>query len=705
MPTPWNAKTVLCPALVLALAFAWSSRAAPLKTLSAQYRADVPFPEFEALWRKASAPVASSATTATNGGLGDFRARGDARPPGLKATPTGGYIHLYLRNTSQQSVVIEDVLVEGISLTQAVVETKARKFKKHLRANSIYFSALASAEKQKLIALGEPVWWRIDPKTVAPGAVAEILIRLRKDPPGSKLNCALKLGSGTSPEIAVPTVNVADRCADVCFSPGLETAWLYFASGQKGRAPRQILLDGQDVTAACRSGRDARLNLAPVILRPAQPFALASLHCFQAVYDDGTTAIATIRAFPADFVYGLWGAKRGQGNDPAVGRSFVQEIVAHNINLQMPGIGSPAVAAYYKSDEGRALLQKLGVRRVVDSEGKGGTEQPYAYYLADEPDAADSRVPGAPSGRQIGCLAQGLVGWSEELRREDPVTPHMLNVDYTYVPYNWPTYGQLPDIFAADPYYQPRLREAFAKSPERVQLFAKATYVFAEAAICKSACEPRPLHIMLYGNRYEKGAEMFRGPTPPEKRIEAFYAIAAGAKGLSYWWYSPSKPAVGLGAAEPGARALWREVGLIGAELRTAAPLITRSSPLSLPVTAAPPKLWIKTLAVGLDTLLVVVVNDDYTNDRQGTKINPVPNALLKLVPPAWLEANDAFEVLPTGTKEIPHSTRAGQLELDLGTVNVTRLAVITSDPLLRQAMQKDYEAHFAANVKRLLAN
>ena len=682
MPLIRTCKTALCAAALVAQALVTHSHAAPIQVLAAQHRADVPFPEFEALWRKASA-------SATN-----------AAP---KPAPTGGYVHLYLRNTNRQPVVLEDVLLEGISLKQAIAETLERKFKKHLRANSIYFSSLAPAEKQKLLDLGEPVWWRTDPKTLPSGAVGEVLVRLRKDPPGTRLNCTLKLSDGTAQEVAIPTANVAERCADVCFSPGLDTAWLYFTGSENGRAPKRILLDGVDVTAACKIGTDAHLNLAPVVLSPPHAFAPASLHCFQAVYEDGTPAIATTRAFPADFVYGLWGAKRGQGDDPAVGRAFLQEIVAHNINLQMPGIGSPAVASFYKSDEGRALLQKLGVRRVVDSEGKGGTEHPYAYYLADEPDAADSRVPGAPSGHQVGCLAQGLAGWSEELRRQDPVTPHMLNVDYTFPPVNWRMYGQLPDIFAADPYYQPRLREAFAKSPERAQLFAKATYVFAEAAISKSACEPRPLHIMLYGNRYEKGADSFRGPTPPEKRIEAFYAIAAGAKGLSYWWYSPGKPAVGLGAKEPDAQALWREVGLIGAELRTAGPLITRSSPLALPMTAASPRLWVKTLAAGLDALLVVVVNDDYTNDRAGTNIKPVANARVKFIPPAWLETREVFEILSTGTKDLPHNSREGQLELDLGTVDVTRLVVITSDPALRQSVQKDYEAHFATNVSRLL--
>jgi hypothetical protein len=651
-----------------------------MQVLAAQYRADVPFPEYEAMWRKPSAAAGTN----------------------LVAAPAGGSIHVYLRNTNSQPVVIEDVLVEGISLTQAIANTTARKFKKHLLASSIYFSQLSPAQRKQLIDAGEPVWWRAAPKVVEPGAVAEVFIRLRKDPPGATFNCQVKLAGGSSQAIAVPAADTGSRCPDVCFAPDLETAWIYFARRERGAAPARILLDGQDITAGCRIGRDPQLNLAPVVFRPPKAFAPASLHCFQAIYEDGATALAMARAFPLEFVYGLWGARRGQNDDPAVGRAFVQEIVTHNINLQMPGIGSPAVANFYKSEEGYALLKKLGVQRVVDQEGKAGPERPYAYYLADEPDAADSRVPGAPSGKQIGCLAQGLAAWGEELRQDDPLTPNMLNVDSTFTPMNWRTYGQLPDIFAADPYYQSRLREAYARSRERVALFEKATYVYAVSSICKASSYPRPLHIMLYGNRYEKGEDKFRGPTPPEKRIEAFYAIAAGAKGLSYWWYSPSKPAVGLGAAEPSARALWREVGLIGAELRTAGPLITRSTPVSLPVTASP-KLWVRALAVGLDSLLLVVVNDDYRNEREGTKITPLPNASVKLTLPGWLEAKDAFEIAPPGAKEVDHSVKGGELELALGTVKVTRLVVITADPALRARLQREYAERYAANVKRLL--
>ena len=143
-------------------------------------------------------------------------------------------------------------------------------------------------------------------------------------------------------------------------------------------------------------------------------------------------------------------------------------------------------------------------------------------------------------------------------------------------------------------------------------------------------------------------------------------------------------------------------MGLIGAELRTAGPLITRSTPVSLPVTASP-KLWVRTLAAGLDSLLLVVVNDDYRNDREGTKISPLPNSSVRLALPGWMDAKDAFEVVSQGTKEVARSLKDGELELNLGTVNVTRLVVITADPALRGRLQQGYDERYAANVKRLL--
>ena len=682
MPITAYVRIAACSFAMFASTLTLPAQNTSLTTLAAQYRADATFPDFDPMWRK-TAPATGTA---------------------VKPIETGGGVFVYLQNTGKQAVTIDDVLLAGVSLTQAVSETDARKFKKHFRANSIHFSKLSETDRQKLVNAGEPVWWRVEPKQVPAGGVAEVYVRLRRSPLGSVLDLQVKLAAGARQAVVVPSAPVKSCVADVCFSPSLDTAYLYFAGHTSGTVPKIILVDGVEVTAACKIGTDARLSLVPVVFRPARPFERGSDHCFQAIFPDGTVAIARARVFPADFVYGLWGARRGEGDNAAIGRAFVDEIVMHNINLQMPGVGSPAVASFYKSEEGHALLEKVGVRRVLNTRGKAGYDHPYAYYLADEPDAADSRVPGVPNGKQIGCLGQGLVEFGDELHRGDPLTPSMLNVDSTYAPFNWPTYGQLPDIFAADPYYQPRQREAWAKSPERVKLFSKATYVYAVASICKAGSGPRPLHIMLYGNRYEKGDDKFRGPTPPEKRIEAYYAVAAGAKGLSYWWFTSSKPAVGLGAAEPGARALWREVGLVGAELRTAGPLITRSSPVALPIQTSS-KLWVKALAVGLDTLVLVVVNDDYLNDREGTKITPVAEASVRLTLPSWLEPRDTFEIATSGTKLVTHRTAAGQLTLDIGKVDVTRLLVVTSDSNLRHSVQDDYAAHYAGNVAKLLGH
>jgi len=670
-------------AAALAQAFVFSSNGADLEIVAAQYMADQQFPQFQVYWAKDSSPNPAKVQPET--------------------VALGGAIHIYLRNRDSQAVDIQDVVLGNICLSEAIAETAQRKFKGHLHANNIYFSKLLASQKERLRALGEPVWWRAQPRKLAPRAIAEILIRLRMSAPKSSISCVVKLGDGSSKQLSVATADVGERCVDVCFSKSLDRAWLYFASRKRGRVPKQILVDGQDVTAQCTIGTDPQLKLTPVDYKPSEPFAPAALHCFQAIYEDGATAIAAIRAFPSVFAYGIWGAKPGNEGEIEVGRAFIKELQAHNVNLQMPGVGSRAVSAFYKSQEGRVLLQAAGIRRVVDAIGKGNTEHPYAYYLADEPDAADSRVQGLPGGRQVGSLAQGLVAWSEELRSQDPVTPHMLNVDFTFVPHNWYVYGQLPDIFAADPYYQPRLRQAYARSRERIRLFGKATVVFAESAICKAACEPRPLHIILYANRYEKGSDRFRGPTPQEKRIEAFYAVGAGAKGLSYWWYSPARPAVGLGAAEPDARALWREVGLLGAEFRTAGDLIARSTPLASAVTATS-NLWVKTLAAGLDALVLTVVNEDYTNDSRGTKLTPVLKAVVRLVPPAWMKAQDIFEISSRGTKALAWRAKGPEITLELGPLDVTRLVVISSNLALRPKLQEEYESHYASRVTRLLS-
>jgi len=372
----------------------------------------------------------------------------------------------------------------------------------------------------------------------------------------------------------------------------------------------------------------------------------------------------------------------------------------------MVSVGSEAVRVFMISEEGRKMLDSLGIRRVVGDRGK--TETPAAYYLADEPDTADFKVTGVPAHAKIGCIAQGLLQRAYELRESDPAIPNMTNLDQTFKPDNWYTYGQLPDIFAADPYYQSRLAEVYRTRPHLLPIYTKATFIEAVASICQSACAPKPLHIILNSVQSVRGDWKFRFATPEEKRIEVYYALGSGAKAISYWWFVPlsgkGTGANGLGANTPEAAALWREIGLLGAEARTAGPIITTSCPTNLSI-EAPGRLWVRSLVAGLDTIVILCVNDDYANDRLGTVFRPVEKAKVSVSLPAWLDSKSVFEITYAGTQDLASERAGSKINLDLGTVNVCRLVVITSEVGLRERLQKLYAGKFAANVAKLTSS
>ena len=159
---------------------------------------------------------------------------------------------------------------------------------------------------------------------------------------------------------------------------------------------------------------------------------------------------------------------------------------------------------------------------------------------------------------------------------------------------------------------------------------------------------------------YTKGGP-FRFATPPEKTVELFYALGAGTKIFSYWWYTPYGEFHGCGAAVAEAVALWRQIGLLGAQVRTAGPVLTRSCPAVLPL-KAPGKLWTRTLLAGTDTLVLLAVNENIANDRLGTVVVPLPKTPVTLTAPAWLKAVDGFEITPEGLRDVDWKSEAGQL-------------------------------------------
>lgn len=675
-----NARIALLAMAILSLA-APSTRA---EVLGASYVADIPFAQYAHFWTDSSQIE---------------WAPGEQMDDEDVQRALGGSVHIFLKNTGTRPMTVDDVLLRGISLQRAIALDTSRKYKKAAYAGSIFFSDLSEEERRTMVDAGEPIWYKIEPRTIEPSAAGEITVRLRNTP--GVLQLAVKTSDGTE-EVAMLT-SAQPRVEGIFFSENLDRGYVYVSRSDNGRAVTRVFLDGVDATEVSTIGRDPSLSVTPIVVRFRTPLARGSYHCFSATYDDGKTATAGIRAYADEMAYGVWGAKPGKETDVELAKAHVADMGLHNINAQMEIIGSDAVRAYMNSADGQQAMKSLGIRMIV-GEPEKARSAPMAWYLADEPDTADFRIDKLPAQSRVGAIGQGLIARAEELRKTDETVPNMLNVDMTFKPENWYVYGRLPDIFAADPYYQTRLAQAYWSKPGTIPQYSKATFVYAVGSICRSSCTPRPLHLMLNCTKLVKEGREFRYGTPEEKRIEAYYALASGAKGLSYWWLLPvmeGDGSSGCMADDPAAKALWDTIGVLGAEIRTAGPVLMRSCPAEVPVTASK-WVWTRALVAGTDTMVLLVVNDNYACDRLGTLIQPVEKAEVSFDLPGWLSAGSVFEVSSRGTRDVDYRQTASRLDLHLGALDVTRMVIVTSDTQLRSKLQARYDAAFATNVSRL---
>ncbi|MDH7602450.1 MAG: hypothetical protein QHI38_09935 [Armatimonadota bacterium] len=659
----------------LLLAAVTSAHCDELKVFAAHYYPDTPFPEFRNLWHE-----------------GFALAQGQEYTPDTDAA--GGYIFVHLQNLGTAAVTIVDVTVEGIKLSEGLGRTNDANGE--LYGHSVAVSKIPDSAKQKLRDAGEPVWWKAEPRIVPPKGLGQIVIRLRRPPKIETVKIQI-LAQSSNVSCSVPMFawKHNPRFSGVYFTPQLDTIYAYITRPRGAVKPNRIFLDGKDITALSIIGVDPGTDTIPVVIRLPKQLDLMSYHCLRVTFPDATTATTGIRAWGHELVYGIWGS----GSDPY---TAYKDWAAHNFNVRM-GHGDKRTMELSLDPSGFEFLKSLGFRNMAT--WFGNARNPIFYFLLDEPDAQDYGIDDLPPNERLGLLGQALVEKADELRRLDPKTPILLNVDATYKPENWFTYHQLADIPCIDPYYQGELDMVYTKRPGRYQAFTKPTYVYAATTISQSACQPKPLHVILcstrYNNEISKGDYKGRYPTPEEKRLEVYYAIGAGAKGISYWWFTASGECYGMGSDEPEAKALYKEVGLLGAELRTAGPVITLSQPIKLDI-KTPRLVSARCLARGTDALVLVVTNDNVLCDRLGTVYKPAEKVNVTLQAPTWLDVVDAFEIRFDGTRGVTWKRQGRSVELELGTLQLTKLVILTSDRHLRQALQALYDKKFAAHVQAL---
>lgn len=659
----------------------------PGETTHGVYRPDIAFPEFAPMWRE---------------GWSWTDEHGEKVRYGYEGMPLGGYLFGYFVNSTSEPLKVEDVLLQGVSLVEGLPpDTPYQGVRGDPKyATSIRFSKLPKDQIDKLVAAGTPVWWKVEPMIIPPGGMGEVTIRLRRDPKVDELTIGVPLAAGKTAEMKLHAAKRQPRFFSISFTPELDKAFVYLRHpGGKGVAPKSLRIDGKDVTGQARIVADEKIDTASGVISLDKPFERGSYHFFEADYADGTKAMAGIGAWQLGFLYGMWGCDTRNGTPEQIGGGFLDDLVLHNVNLHMSHCPGPA-NDFMNSEAGHARMEKLGIRKM---QNWINAEHPAVFYfLTDEPDAADFASNMLPHEERLGSLAQWLVDRCQLFRRKDQAaTPLLLNIDNTFKPENWYMYAQLPDIPCADPYYQEGVQSVWHSDPTNMGAYLKPTYVYGVGTIYQSAGAPDPMHLILHTCKFDFAPEEtpYRGPTPEEKRVEVYYSLAAGAKQISYWWFCQFDRYHGVG--HPDMQPLWTEIGLVGAEARTVGDLIATGCPADVPV-KAPRMIWCRSLLAGADTMILLVVNDNFASDRLGTVVRPHKKTKLAVEAPNWIRPAEVFEVHCDGTKDVGWKSEGGRVGLDLETVELTRMVVITGDKTLRARLQAAYDENFAANVQKL---
>lgn len=619
----------------------------------------------------------------------------------------GAVLHLFLQNRSRQPISITRVLLDGIDLSRHLAPRPSHQERGGVHAASFLLNDAATtppAVRDRLEALGAPLWYQVRPNPVPPGGFTEVMVRLRRLPRVRHLKLGAASAAGeTATATLSPARPAAVRIAAVNFGEGIGSLFLYLRR-EDGRefTLQSVHLDGTEVALPAHAPRHSFHGFLPVVvpLKPAWEFG--SFHHIQATSRDGAVAATVLRARDPFFALGMWGYRNRGSTVEEQARDTSAAFRDHLFNTHMGMAGRQT--GYLESKAGLQMLQEMGLRLMARTPDADTMRHPnlYARFLMDEPDAQDYSVDQLPPERRLGSFAQGLVERQQEWTTRDPRSLILLNVNLTYKPENWLVYGQLPDILCLDPYYQGVLHGILRGHPGRYEAFSHPYFVYAASEIARWASEPRPFHVILNSVFHvdrEDPKRSFRYGTPEEKRIEFYYALAAGAKGISYWWFTPYGEYRGCGSDEPEAQAMMREQARLNAEARALEPLLATACPGAASglkadpfTTAAPQWLMVRTLFVGTDVALILLINRDHLSDRIGTLYQPIPKARVTFQAPPWLQPTHAFRLAGGGVSPVALSRSEAGYVAPLENIELTEGLLLTTNPALADEVRARYQ-------------
>jgi hypothetical protein len=657
---------------VLVSGLACVSASGALTVIGTQYQPDQMFTEFDCYW---------------NGGN---------YPNPCPTNHPGATFHVYVKNTGNSSATITDATLTANNYS---LETAIKMNSSIANLSSIYF--YWNDPPQAILDAGEPVWWKADPPTVPVGGVAQVAVRLRYYPTVPTVAVGVVSSAGTvTTNITVDSLS--PRVSSIGYSGDRKKIYLHWrrtsGGGSSGAAPAAVWLDGTDVTAYTQTVGDTNVDFAASVISLPSALGHFSYHVYQGVYADGKIAAASQRAWTNKFIYATYGTFDFTGSYD--GPEWVAEASDHgfnNVQMNLGGMGS-----YMGTSAGRADMLAHGYGYTIMDPGKLNPIDPDMWFLNDEPDITEWNQAGSHcnTGLNIPCdyrkypgtLVMDELEHAATLRAVRPNVPTTVNLDSAGQPWTYYDWGPAVDILQSDTYYEPRMKGAYTVNLNRIPLYNDAKLSYAVGRTMCAGAEPNPSNHLLYSTQQTD----WPYPDHRSKRMEVYYTLAGGTKGIGYWWLIGAN---GMNNTDPDSRLLWKEIGLCGNEIKTARDLIVRSTPVNLAINPNSSLVWARAVASSIDSLILYVVNDNYASDINGCHVTNVANVVITNTLPSWLVSGSttAFEI-STGGKpvDVTHALNGDKLTVSLGTLSLTRMIIITTDAGLKAAL----EARFVSQVR-----
>ena len=486
------------------------------------------------------------------------------------------------------------------------------------------------------------VWYRVRPRTVAPGRCAQLYVRFRRRPEGRSVSMTIPVEGQKPIGVDVPFEDPGFTIDYVATGPAHDTLHVYLRRHDPAIATQEpgLALDGADLPGANLYGSRFPGNVALFVAPLDEPLAPGAFHVVGVRVGAGRTVAAQFRVMRHFFPRTTIHTPMKRARDL-------------HMNLAMWQPHSLEVCNRHDID-------------TTGSEHPGAAHERVRYILGpDEPDAHDNR--GGGHHRGLGYHARRLArnGWQTRIEHGTPHAASWIISNGTTRPLNWGVYGQVADVVCFDPYpltFYPGDHAMVRESLNHTRL-------------CGA---PRPLFACLEAFGYEPGPgvpkQTKRGPLPAEWRQNVTQAIGAGMKGLTSWVWTDA--AGGFSLSEP----MQKEVTAVNRLLEHIEDDLLRGTPIDLATSDAgtvmtgtydnerwpKDRVWVGALLSGPDTLVIAAANH-IPAERELTKVEATENVTITVQLPDFLSQVEAFEVTAHGVNpfDIEHADGKALIHLD----------------------------------------